>query len=269
MKSGFIETHGARLHYQVAGTGPKVVFIHAGVADSRMWTHQLGSLADTHTVIAFDQRGFGATEFSPGPYADREDTISVMDHLGVDRAVLVGCSNGGGIALQVALDWPDRVAGLVLVGAAPAGWEPQAGWYGPPEDEEAENAAEAGDVERAVRLDCLVWLVGTERSIDEVDPSLVALFVNMDEAPVRNYAFRDEHIIRFGSVVNDRLDEIDVPCLVVVGAYDLPDLLEAADYLASRLSHRPVSVIPGAAHLPSSEKPEEFSRLLRRFLSRL
>ncbi|MEX0863674.1 MAG: alpha/beta hydrolase [Acidimicrobiia bacterium] len=267
MDSGFVETVGARLHYSIGGEGPAVVFIHAGVADSRMWLDQIGGLANAYTVAAFDQRGFGRTDFDPVPYADRDDVIAVMDHLGLDQAVLVGCSMGGDIALQTALQSPTRVIGLVLVGAAAPGWEPANGWNEPPQEDEAIAALRAGDIQRCVLLEAEVWLAGVGRTLGQIDPDLLATFIDMDTKPNLTYPDRAKLPIPFDGVVDERLDEIAVPCLVVVGEHDLPDVIESAGYLARRLSDQPEVVILGAAHLPSFEKPAEFNQVMRRFLA--
>ncbi len=95
-KTGFAPADGAQIYYETGGSGPPLMFIHAGVADSRMWSEQLKSFSETHKVVAFDQRGFGETPWVPEPYADRSDVLAVMDHLDIESAVMVGCSIGGG-----------------------------------------------------------------------------------------------------------------------------------------------------------------------------
>ena len=108
---------------QTAGSGQSLLFLHAGVADSRMWRRQMA--LETYRSIVFDQRGFGKTPWMPEPYADWRDAVAVMDQLQVESAVVVGCSLGGGIAMHLALTIPERVHGLVLIGAAARGWEPK------------------------------------------------------------------------------------------------------------------------------------------------
>ena len=77
MESGYIETDGTRIYYEAAGRGPAILFIHAGVADSRMWRGQME--IDGHRSIVFDQRGFGKTTWVPGPYSNRADSLAVLD----------------------------------------------------------------------------------------------------------------------------------------------------------------------------------------------
>lgn len=253
------------LYYEVTGEGPALLFIHAGVADSRMWSGQIG--LDGYRTVAFDQRGFGKTEWVPASYADRRDVIAVMDHLGVESAVVVGCSLGGEVALHVALDSPERVDGLVLVGAMARGWEPKDGWTESELEEQAMDALESGDIDTVVELDARMWLAGEGRSLDDVDPGLIHLFMEMDRIPTATEAERSEYVEPFDPPVNDRLDEIRVPTLVVVGAHDETLLIESAWYLADRLSDRPPAIIQNAAHLPSLERPAVFNQVLREFLA--
>lgn len=266
--TGYVPHGKSMIFYRVEGdAGRPVLFIHAGVADSRMWRDQMG-LDGLHT-IAFDQRGFGKTEWVAEPFANRDDALAVLDHLGVDRAVVVGCSNGGEAAMQMAIVAPHRVLGLVLSGAAPRGWEPEGGWIDDPLWDDGLAAVKAGDFERAVDIDAQIWLAGPGRSLDEIDPELVRLFKQMDRVPLETEAERDEYIQTLEPATNDQLDRIEAPTLVVVGEHDFPDLIEAAHYLASRLSDRPAVILEQTAHLPSLDIPHRFNQELIGFLRSL
>jgi pimeloyl-ACP methyl ester carboxylesterase len=262
MESGFTADG---LYYEVEGEGPTLLFIHAGVADSRMWQEQMG--LGGFRSVAFDQRGFGKTTWIPGPYADHHDVLSVMDHLGIDSAVLVGCSLGAGVAMHVALETPSRVDGLVLVGAAAGGWEPRNGWEESEIWEQVEAAAESGDIDTVVELDAKIWLAGQGRQLEDIDPPLTHLFYEMDRIPAGTEAERSEYVEPFDPPVNNRLEEIEAPTLVVVGSHDEADLIESAWYLADRLSDRPPAIIQNAAHLPSLERPGVFNQVLREYLA--
>lgn len=255
------------IHIESAGTGQALLFLHAGVADSRMWEDQLREFSKTHRVIAFDQRGFGKTAWTSDPYSDVKDSLAVLDALGIESAVVIGCSMGGGTALELAISHPERVDGIVVVGAFPGGWQPPGGFEESPLEEEAVAAFEAGDLERLVEIDLKMWLVGYGRSEDEVDPVLMDRFRDMDRVAIQSEAGRNEYRQGFSGKLDEHLDQIDVPALVMVGAHDEPLLLDAADYLAERLSDLPALVIEDAAHLPSLEQPERFNTSLKGFLS--
>jgi pimeloyl-ACP methyl ester carboxylesterase len=228
-----------------------------------MWRHQLH--LDGYRSVVFDQRGFGKTVWAPGAYIDWEDAVAVLDHLEIDSAVVVGCSLGGSVALHLALAVPDRVDGLVLVGAAARGWEPDSRWADDPMWDEAEAVAAEGDIDRIVEIDAMIWLAGAGRSIDQIDPALVELFADMDATPARTELERGEHVRSFGEYL-ERLDALTTPTLVVVGEQDVSDLIESAEFLAAKLSDRPAVVIPDAAHHPSLEQPGHFNQALEGFL---
>ena len=122
-------------------------------------------------------------------------------------------------------------------------------------------------MERVLELDAQIWLAGTGRSLDDMDESLVKLFIEMDRIPLASEDERNEYVDSFEPPVNDQLDLITAPTLAAVGVYDQPEMIESAGYLAGRLNDRPHVVIEGAAHLPSLEKSEAFNEVLVDFLA--
>jgi 3-oxoadipate enol-lactonase len=124
VNSGSAAAEGAAIYYEDLGKGLEVVLIHAGVADSRMWDGVFEALAERFHAIRFDIRGFGRSAMTPGRFSYHHDLESLLDHLAVGRASLVGCSFGGQIAIDFALAHPDRVSSLVLVSAGIGGREP-------------------------------------------------------------------------------------------------------------------------------------------------
>ena len=102
----YLETNGARIAYDVAGSGEPVLLVHAGVADRSMWDDQVEALRDAYRVIRHDTRGFGETETEAVPFSNRADIAALLDHLGERSAHLVGLSRGGQIVLDFALEFP-------------------------------------------------------------------------------------------------------------------------------------------------------------------
>lgn len=268
MADGYAPAGEHWIFYREEGNGHAVVFVHAGVADSRMWYGQLGAVPDGFRYVTFDQRGFGKTEVGDIPFESHRDVLALMDHLSIESAVLVGCSRGGGTVLDVAIAEPGRVRGLVLVGADSPGFEPSQPFESP-QWPEAVREYEAGNLERVAELDAEIWLAGNGRDIAVVDPELTKLFVEMDLVALRNEEERD----RLEQKGPDRVagtQGISQPSLVIVGEYDLPTLREAADDLAAKLAGEgPAVVIGDSAHLPGFERPAEFNEVLTGFLTRL
>src|SRR3712207_5045953 len=99
-ESGIAEVNGARLFYQVAGEGPVVVLLHAGIADSRMWDGQFEEFVRHHRGIRYDARGYGRSDMPAGPFARHEDLHGLLHFLGVERVSLVGLSMGSSTAID-------------------------------------------------------------------------------------------------------------------------------------------------------------------------
>lgn len=255
-------SHKCHVYFEVVGDGPTLLFIHAGVADSRMWDGQFETISG-YQLVRFDMRGFGRSDLGSEPFKDHEDAMAVLDHLGVGNAVVVGCSIGGNAALQIADAAPERVDGLVLIGADAPGFDPQIDFQSP-EWPEALSAFRAGDLERVAQLEAEMWLAGVGRSTFEMDKELVDLFVEMDLIALRNEEKRDKLDAATPLV---RLPDIDSPVLAIAGERDIPQLKAAADRIAQVMSDRPSMVIRDSAHLPSMDRPEALNAGLTGFLA--
>jgi pimeloyl-ACP methyl ester carboxylesterase len=116
-----VERNGVQVYYESFGRGAALVLLHPASTNRYFWAHQIFAFARSHRVLAVDHRGHGLSDRPPRGYAITEmaaDLVAVLDDAGVDRAVLVGDSMGGMVAVQTALDAPDRVEGLVIVSSA-------------------------------------------------------------------------------------------------------------------------------------------------------
>ena len=120
---GRLETNGARIYYEVDGAGDPVLLIHAGVANLRMWDDQVAALRDSYRVIRYDTRGYGRTETDAVEFSNRADIAALLDHLGEASAHIVGLSRGGMIALDFAVEYPERVRSLVVAAGGIGGYE--------------------------------------------------------------------------------------------------------------------------------------------------
>ncbi|HEY6569644.1 MAG TPA: alpha/beta fold hydrolase, partial [Candidatus Limnocylindrales bacterium] len=157
---GWAEVAGGRLPFAVAGEGAGVVLAHAGIADMRQWDPQWEALAARHRVVRYDLRGFGRADVVHTAFSNRADLVAVMDAAGLERAVLVGCSRAGSIAIDAALEYPERVSGLVWVCGGISGFE---GEESPEElaaGEQEEAISEAKDWEAMSAFDVALWVDG-------------------------------------------------------------------------------------------------------------
>ncbi len=266
--SGSAQVRGARLYYEVRGTGEPLILIHAGIADGRMWDRQLAVFAGRYCTVRYDRRGFGRTVVEERvPYSHHEDLRALLDVLGAERAILVGCSMGAKTAIDFALEFPERTRALVLVAPTVGGFEPD---VDPPEElDELVAADEAGDLERLSELEVRMWVDGPYRDPGSVDPVVRDLVLDMNLIALKNEAsgVGDQRSLEPPAV--NRLPEIRVPTLVIVGDLDRPETVASAHLLEERLPNARKVVMPGTAHLPSMERPEEFNRVVLRFLDEL
>jgi 3-oxoadipate enol-lactonase len=251
--------------HEVSGSGSPLVLLHEGIADSRMWRHQLPVLEPEFTVVRIDQRGFGRSPLPTGRFSRVEDVVSVLDELGLERATVLGASLGGRVALELAGAHPDRVERLVLVAPGLGGhdWSEEVMRV----FEEEEEALEAGDLDRATELNVRLWVDGPRRGPDAVPADARDLVATMQREafelpepdPLPESVWPEP-------AVDGRLGELAMPTLVVVGDEDVPDMLEIADRLAAEIPGARKVVLGDTAHMSPLERPQELNRVLLDFL---
>ena len=260
-----VELNGARIHYRRSGAGYPVLFLHAGVADSRMWDPQAAELGKHFDVIAPDMRGYGKSDMPATSWSPIADVLALMDALRIrETPHLVGCSIGGGVAIDFALEHPDRVSKLVLVGSG-VGGRPQDHKY----DDlytEVDAAEETKDIDVLNEAEMKLWLVGPGRTASQVDQRLRDLFLDMNRIGL-NSDFASAPTQKLDPPAFGRLEEIKAPTLVIVGDEDLSEIQDTADLLVSKIPGARKAVIHDAAHLPNLEHPAKFNRLLLDFLN--
>jgi 3-oxoadipate enol-lactonase len=255
------------LAHDVEGDGPVVVLLHEGIGDRRMWEPQVGPLVGAgYRVVRPDFRGFGDSELSPGPFSNLADVRELLEHLGVERARVVGGSLGGRVALEYTLTYPDSVEALVLVGPGLRDMNPNEAVRKSWEEEEA--LAEAGDIDGAVEVNLRVWVDGECREPEQVDTEVRERLRDMQRRAFEvQMAMPDAGPEEpFEPQASTRLGELRCPVLVVVGDLDQPAIQEVADQLAEGIAGARKEVIAGTAHAPNMEKPDEFNRLVLEFL---
>jgi len=260
--SGYIERGRDRIYFEATGHGAPVVLIHGFSLDLRMWEPQVGALARSHRVIRYDVRGFGRSVPVLTPHASAaEDLLALFDHLEIPQAHVVGMSMGGRIAIDLALTCADRVATVVTIGAVLSGFPHSDAWNAkwPP----MIQAAQRGDLATAKRL----WLA--DRLLTPApDRAEVAEVVRriVEECLCQQFANAD--LLPGESVppAAARLGELRVPLLVLVGAFDDPDIRRIAETLAAEVPGARKVVIDDGSHLVNLERPERINRLLLEFL---
>ena len=267
MTSGFAEINGARLYYEISGDGPPLVLLHAGIGDSTMWDDQFPVFARHYRVLRYDQRGFGQSQPAAGQFSHHEDLRALLDQLEIERAFLLGCSMGGSTATDFVLTYPGRAAGLILVGAALGGFESTQEEEEPPEWAEIVQAFRDGDYERVSEFEVRTWVDGPSRQPDQVDAAIRDKVRAMNVIALRNEASGIGENQPLDPPAAQRLSELKLPVLVMVGDLDQPEMLEIAGVLAAQIDGAQKVVMSGTAHVPNMEQPETFNRLVLDWLN--
>jgi pimeloyl-ACP methyl ester carboxylesterase len=264
-----LEVTGARLYYESAGSGPAVVFIHAGIADARMWQPQWDAFASRYQVVRYDTRGYGQTVSEDVPYSNRADLLALLDHLGLAQAALIGCSRGGQIGADFAIEYPGRVAALVLICAGMGGGQGEPKAEEEALFEEAWAAEQAGDWAKVIDLDVRCWVDGFGRPMDAATDARLepirALVREMEWASVAHHGEGGQPLILMPPAAG-RLGEVRVPALVLSGQYDEWVTQQFAQAYATGITGAQLVTLP-TAHLPNLELPDEFNRLVLDFLA--
>jgi len=214
-------TTSSGLYYEINGSGPPVVLIHAFSVDRRMWDDQVAALQDQFRVIRCDLRGHGKSAPPSGPYTGYGDLLAVLDELGIARASLVGLSAGSELAINFAIAHPDRVDRLVLAAPGLGGYAvPPLDWFGP-----VGEALGAGNVQLAAERWAATPIMALKTNLAAGD-RVRAMVV--DNAALWTYQ-RTEQPLAPPAI--GRLAEIRAPTLVVVGTEDLPHILDVGRLL--------------------------------------
>jgi pimeloyl-ACP methyl ester carboxylesterase len=247
----FIDRHGVRIFYEVNGQGPAILLTHGFSATSAMWRPQIPALSRDHSLIVWDMRGHGQSEYPEDDSAYSEeatvaDMAAILDVVGAQGAVIGGLSLGGYMSLAFHLAHPDRVKALLIVDTGPGykNAEARAGW----------NANALATADRLGR-DGLAALqtASAERALAQHRTAQ-----GLARAARGMLTQRDARVI-------SSLPEVKVPSLVVVGANDTP-FLKASDYMATKIPGAKLAVVPGAGHTANLDQPEVFNQTVLVFL---
>ena len=270
--------HGHRRAFLRAGSGPALLLLHGIGNNCQTWAGVIDRLAESHTVIAPDLLGHGASDKPRGDYSiaayanGMRDLLTVLD---IERATVVGHSLGGGIALQFAYQFPERCERLVLVGSGGLGPELSAGLRAAtlPGAELVLTALTgiSGPLRAGMQVLDRVGKLAGWRQVRDVAEAGEALLALRDVEARRAFLRTLRGVVDARGQAVTALDRIyladAVPMLVVWGGRDpiVPAL--HAESVRSLVPSARVEVFPGAGHWPHLDEPEEFCRILLDFIA--
>ena len=250
------------LRYQQMGRGEPVILIQGANLPMRMWDAQVRVLSSEFQVVRYDVRGFGGSGPRDSvPYQSHSDLRALLDHLGIERAHLVGLSLGGRIAVDFALTYPERVRSLVLADPGLSGymWDTTAAqeWSGPIVD-----AMRKGDFLKAADL----WLKSGFMAPAMENQELAPRLTQLARTNARVYEEYRDLEVPLSPPALDRLADIRAPTLLLLGERDVPDEHRIVERLHREVPGSESVVFPRVGHVVNLEAPEEFNRVVLAFL---
>ena len=273
-QSGIAHVNDTELYYDVAGAGHPLTLAHGLLLDRSSWDDQFGVFARQYSVVRYDLRGWGdsAQEPTKQPFSPRQDLLSLLDYLNIHKTYLLALSGAGTVALDFTLEHSEKVDGLILVASGLSGY-PQhmtksiqafiAQYYG---------ALQSKDIASAVEATVRFWTDGPWRKPEQVNAQARARITDMGMRHIQRHGdlmAHQQHMLPLKPPAIHRLAEVKAPALIVVGDLDTQESLEIADILEHGIAGAKKVVIPGTAHHPHMEKPEEFNCIVMEFLSGL
>lgn len=262
LESGYVEVDNGRIFYEAKGSGPALVMIHDGLLHRETWDAQFDEFSDARRVIRWDRRGYGRSDKPHAPFSNRDDLMAVFKHLDVSRATLMGCSSGSLLATEFALDHPEKVSGLILVGPIVSGFGfsehfRTRGNRGVP----GRDAPVEQEIHYWTSID--PWILAPEsqaaretmRALLEANPQNLGGSRGLSLPP-------DQPTFK-------RLPRIKVPTLIVAGESDIPDVHTHIGVIHAAIEGSEHVVLTKSGHLCHLEVPGVFNQLVRDFLSQI
>lgn len=265
----WLDVPGGRLALEDEGAGPPIILIHSAIVNRRSWDALTPLLVDAgYRVIRYDMRGFGESTTEAVEYSPWDDVRAVMDSRGVGRAAIAGNSWGAMNALDAVLELPDRFVALCWLGGGIGGYDRG---KSPAEQVlfDAESKAEEdGEWDLAAELDARIWVDGVGQPETRVAAAIREAVKAMDREllePGREFGTNRVTEPR----ANDRLAQVSVPVLAIVGELDTTGTRAAARRLAEGAPHVRLETWPDVAHMVGMEQPERVAAALVEFLAPL
>jgi 3-oxoadipate enol-lactonase len=264
----WIDVNHAGLYAEEAGRGETITMLHGFLVDSGQWDAEFAALANTHHVLRYDARGFGRSTIERGSYAHHEDLAAVLDARGIERTALLGCSGGAATALDFTLAHPDRVSALILVG--PGYWRRFAD--STPAARAFLQALNTLDTNGLIDSSLRAFTDGPCRLPSEVDPlvrkhteAMTSRLFKRETSYWTTRARQDQRTPQPCAL--ERLHEIDVPTVLMVGSEDQIEVHDLTRELAQGIPQARALIIDGAGHHANLEMPAQVLAEIRRTLA--
>jgi 3-oxoadipate enol-lactonase len=265
----WVTVPGGRLAVEDEGAGPPIVLVHSAIVNRRSWDALTPLLVQAgYRVVRHDMRGFGESTAEAVDYSPWDDVLAVMDARGVDRAAIVGNSWGAMAALDTVLEASARFVALGWLGGGVGGYD--AGKT--PEEQvlfdEESKAEEDGRMDDAAALDVRIWVDGVGQPETRVPAAIRDAVRTMDRELLEpGREFGENRLTEPRAI--DRLAQVSVPVLAIVGELDTSGTRAAARMLAEGAPDVRLEEWPDVAHMIGMEQPARLAETLVEFLAPL
>jgi 3-oxoadipate enol-lactonase len=271
--SGYAPVLNGELYYEVAGSGPTILLIHAGVADCTMWDEQIRLFSQKYQVVRYDTRGYGKSRTDNTEFSNRQDILDLLNFLGIELACVIGISRGGQIAIEFTLEHPERVSALVPVAAGVSCFE-----YQPGDNEivrrefelftHMDELWEQKAYGELADLEAHAWADGPSQPDGRASPRIREY---IHRIVLANYTRQDGKATAqpLDPPAAKRLPEIHVPTLILIGDYDEITTQAMADKLEADIPDARKVVFHATAHMIPLEQAAMFNQLVLEFLGKV
>lgn len=257
------DINGVKISYEEAGSGEAVIFIHGMSLDKRVWEPQWSAFSKLFRVVRYDVRGMGQSSRVTNTHNPTEDLQQLMDLLKIDKAILIGHSMGGNIALNFAIKHPERVKKIISVDAIIDGFANRT-----PELIQIFKEVIDTTLEKGWAVAQKIWLRSALFKLYLADNSSKALIEKIISEYHGDHFYNRSWAPTYGEPTTAAsLSNIKAPVLIMTGEKDEKTLLLVADLLHSNISANKKIVLAGAGHFPNLDKPGEFNKACIDFIS--
>lgn len=270
---GYAEVNGAKLYYEVVGSGEPIVFVHGNFGDVRHWDFQMEAFPKNHKVLRYDVRGYGNSSLpdTVTTYRNCDDLRALMDFLKIEKAHICGLSMGSGIAIDFALAYPDRCLSLIPIGPWAGGWG--GGQYSSVATDsiftifgEVYNLISSEGPKAATDY----WWAGNhEIKTTVVKPSTLDSLLKMGYEYSWWGFLNSSKQEGYSPPAVEVLNTINIPTLIVTADHDIKACKEVAALMHSQIQNSQLVSVQNAGHCMNMDNPQEFNRILFDFIGSL
>ena len=256
--TGYVLVDGGKLFYESAGKGTNIVLLHDGMVNNKIWDEQFPPLSKTYRVVRYDRRGYGKSSDPETKFSNINDLNQLFIQLKIDKAIIFGMSSGGRLAIDFTLTYPEKVTGLVLVGAVVSGFgytshmNTRGGHFDP------KKITDPVKVNEYFIKDDPYEIYSENTSAKEKVMKLLPFLARPNSVPTQPAV----------KVAVRSLSEIKVPALILVGEYDIPDVHAHAGVINAGIANSKREIIPRSGHLIPIEQPALFNEAVTAFLNK-